>query len=116
MKRGGERLNMADKEMKTITDLSCWLRIHVVTERMKLNNKVACRQSEEDLIIFKLPILDEEIISRTKRIKYSPDPGLNYVSDNFSGAQLCIPALFIRCVALHQSRIRLTRNTVANTT
>lgn len=46
--------------MKTITDLSRWLRIHAVTKIIKLNNKIAYRQSKRDLIIFELPILDEK--------------------------------------------------------
>lgn len=65
-RREAKKLNIADKEMKTITDLSRWLRIHAVTKIIKLNNKIACRQSKRDLIIFELPILDE---------KSFPEPG-----------------------------------------
>lgn len=66
--RGGEKLNVVDKEMKTITDLSCWLRIHAVTKIIKLNNKVACRQSKRDLIIFELPILDEKLFPEPREL------------------------------------------------
>lgn len=59
---------MADKEIKTITDLSCWLRIHAVTNVIKLNTKVACGQSRRDLIIFELPILDEKSFPKPKEL------------------------------------------------
>lgn len=82
--RGEKKIKVADKETKTITDLSCWLRIHAVTKIIKLNNKVACRQSKRDLIISELPILDEKSFpARTKRIKHSFDPGMNYILRNF---------------------------------
>lgn len=68
VERGGEKLKAADKEMKTITDLSCWLRIHAVTKIIKLNNKVACRQSKRDLIIFELPILDEKSLPEPREL------------------------------------------------
>jgi len=71
VKKGEKNLNMADKEMITLTDISCWLRIHAVTKIIKLNNKVACRQSKKDLIIFELSILDEKSFpAGTKRIKH----------------------------------------------
>lgn len=55
--RRGEKLNVADKEMKTIADLSWWFWNHAVTKIVKLNN---CRQSKRGLIIFELSILDEK--------------------------------------------------------
>lgn len=64
-KRGADR-GRPDKGMKTIINLSYWLRTRVVTKIIKLNNKVACRQSKKDLIISELPILDE---------KSFPEPG-----------------------------------------
>lgn len=71
VKKGEKNLNMADKEMITLTDISCWLGIHAVTKIIKLNNKVACRQSKSNLIIFELSILDEKSFpAGTKRIKH----------------------------------------------